>query len=85
MDGITKYEGYRLMCETYKKTRWPFFSKVDLIGWGMTDKHLWSLNKEGKIRARDGIQGRIVELIDYGEGNDNRAGEHSGVPQGTDE
>ena len=52
-----------LMRRTYAKTKWPFFAKIDLVKQGATDKELWKLHKEGKIRARDGIRGRIVELI----------------------
>lgn len=37
---------------------------------GATDKMLWALHEEGKVRRRKGIQGRIVELIIDGEGND---------------
>ena len=67
MDGLKKYEAYKLMHDIYKKSNWPFFDKVDLLKMGMSDKILWALNKEGKIKARDGIRGRIVELIVDGE------------------
>jgi len=70
MGDITKYEVYKFMCDTYKRTRFPFFNKVDLMRHGATDKILWALHKEGKVRRRKGIQGRIVELIIDGEGND---------------
>ena len=53
----------RFMRNTYARTKWPFFCKVDLVRRGATDKMLWEMKRKNLIAARDGIRGRIVELI----------------------
>jgi hypothetical protein len=45
------------------QTRWPYFYKADLINMGATDSMFWELKKRNLIRPRDGIRGRIIELI----------------------
>lgn len=48
----------------YQKTKWPFFSEVEVLNKfkGCNDE-LNQLFKDGKIRVRKGLNGRLIELI----------------------
>ena len=50
---MTKYEGYRIIYEMYKKTKFPFFTKRELLDKGLTDKMFWALSREELIFRRD--------------------------------
>lgn len=50
--------------EHYDKTKWPFFLVRDLIRQGVFDANeANNLVKEGIIRPREGMHGKLVELI----------------------
>lgn len=48
----------------YQKTKWPFFSEIEVMNKfkGCNDE-LNQLFKEGKIRVREGMNARLIELI----------------------
>lgn len=53
----------KFMRDVYSRTHYPFFNKRDLVSVGATDKMLWQLLKEKKIKRRDGVHGTVIEYI----------------------
>ena len=54
----------KYLTEKYNETKWPFFLVTKLIHLGVFDKEEANrLYSEGKIRVRDGMHGKLIELI----------------------
>ena len=54
----------KYLTDKYSKTKWPFFLVPKLIHLGVFDKEEANqLYREGKIRVRDGMHGKLIELI----------------------
>lgn len=54
----------KYLIDKYNETKWPFFLVTKLIHLGVFDKEEANqLYREGKIRVRDGMHGKIIELI----------------------
>lgn len=55
---------YDSLLSIYDQTRWPFFSVSDLQYKGIFDREEANrLYAEGKIRIREGMAGKLIEII----------------------
>lgn len=60
----THYSMYDSLLSIYDQTRWPFFSVSDLQYKGIFDREEANiLYKEGKIKIREGMNGKLIEII----------------------
>ena len=55
----------KYLTEEYERTRWPFFRLVDVLNkFGEPGRdELNRLAREGKVRGRNGMNGKLVELL----------------------
>jgi hypothetical protein len=60
---MDKAEALSFLRAAKAKSKFPFIPKIALTRRGVTDKVLWELHREGHIRPRDGIKGRIIEIL----------------------
>lgn len=60
---MSKDEVLKYMMELYRKTKWEYFGALSLLNLTSRD-NLNALYKEGKIIIHEGVNGRVVELVD---------------------